>query len=199
MPGILARFFRPGPAPLPEAHWLVVGLGNPGEKYASTRHNVGYMAVEEALEQLGCALRPVRGIKTHLAFSGGVAYARPTTYMNESGRSVGPLAQRLSVPAQHIVVLHDELDLPPGTVRLRRGGSENGHNGLKSLSEHLGTRDYIRVRIGIGRPPTGTAVPEWVLSPIDGAPAAQIATAAKAAHLVVTEGLSKAQNVIHSR
>ena len=94
-------------------------------------------------------------------------------------------------------MVHDELDLPAGKVRVKLGGNENGHNGLKSITEHLGTRDYVRVRIGIGRPPAGTSVPDWVLSPVSGEEA--IATASEAARLVVTEGLAKAQNVIHAR
>ncbi len=194
----MTRLFRPTPA-VPGADWLVVGLGNPGARYAATRHNVGYMALDRLIEEHGRSLDPVPGVPVRVAVDEGVAYARPTTYMNESGRAVGPLAQRLGVPAERVVVLHDELDLPPGTVRLRRGGSENGHNGLKSLSEHLGTRDYIRVRIGIGRPPSGTPVPEWVLSPVEGDLTPHVDTAAEAARIVVDEGLAKAQNVIHAR
>lgn len=162
-----------------QADWLVVGLGNPGAKYADTRHNVGFMALDE------------------LPALDGVARCKPQTYMNASGEAVAPLARKLGVAPERIVVLHDELDLPAGTVRVKLGGNENGHNGLKSITEHLGTRDYVRVRIGIGRPPAGTSVPDWVLSPVSGEEA--IATASEAARLVVTEGLAKAQNVIHAR
>jgi len=128
----------------------------------------------------------------------GVAYARSTTYMNTTGEAVGPLAKQLGVAPERIIVVHDELDLPAGKVRVKLGGNENGHNGLKSITEHLGTRDYLRVRMGIGRPPQGMAVPDWVLSPIDGDISDQVALAAKAVQLIVSEGLSKAQNVIHT-
>lgn len=163
----------------PRAEWLVVGLGNPGQEYATTRHNVGFLALDElpAIE--------------------GVARCKPQTYMNLSGEAVAPLIRRYGLRPERVIVLHDELDLPAGKVRVKLGGNENGHNGLKSITEHLGTRDYIRVRIGIGRPPAGIAVPDWVLGPVSGEE--DIATAARAAQLVVTEGLAKAQNVIHAR
>ncbi|EEI17657.1 aminoacyl-tRNA hydrolase [Corynebacterium lipophiloflavum] len=180
------------------AQWLVVGLGNPGEEYAKTRHNVGWMALDRLLSHGGVTLRQDHAVKALVAVKDGIAYARPLTYMNESGAAVGPLAARLNVPAERVIVLHDELDLPPGRVRLRRGGSENGHNGLKSLSEHLGTRDYVRVRIGIGRPPGGTAVPDWVLSAVTGDVSAETEKAAQAARLVIVDGLERAQNQIHA-
>ena len=116
----------------------------------------------------------------------------------ELGEAVGPLAKELGVTPERIIVVHDELDLPAGKVRVKLGGNENGHNGLKSITEHLGTRDYLRVRMGIGRPPQGMAVPDWVLSPIDGDISGQVALAAKAVQLIVSEGLAKAQNVIHA-
>lgn len=163
----------------PKADWLVVGLGNPGAEYARTKHNVGFLALDE-LPKLD-----------------GVARCKPQTYMNLSGEAVAPLVRKFNVPPERVIVLHDELDLPGGKVRVKLGGNENGHNGLKSITEHLGTRDYVRVRIGIGRPPKGTAVPDWVLSDISGDE--DIATAAEAARLIVAEGLAKAQNVIHAR
>jgi len=187
-------FFRRRRTPQLEAQWLVVGLGNPGAKYTATRHNVGYMAVDE----LAGELAPVPGIKALVQVRDGVAYARSTTYMNTTGEAVGPLAKELGVTPERIIVVHDELDLPAGKVRVKLGGNENGHNGLKSITEHLGTRDYLRVRMGIGRPPQGTAVPDWVLSPIDGDISGQVALAAKAVQLIVSEGLAKAQNVIHA-
>lgn len=186
-------FFRRRRETQLQAEWLVVGLGNPGAEYAATRHNVGWMA----LDQLAETLEPVRGIKARVAVINSVAYAKPTTFMNTSGEGVGPLAAMLGVPPEHVVVMHDELDLPVGKVRVKRGGNENGHNGLKSITEHIGTRDYVRVRIGIGRPPAGVAVPDWVLGPVSGDE--RIDLAAEAARLVVAEGLAKAQNVIHAR
>lgn len=187
-------FFRRRRTPQLEAEWLVVGLGNPGAKYTATRHNVGYMAVDE----LAGELAPVPGIKALVQVRDGVAYARSTTYMNTTGESVGPLAEQLGVAPERIIVVHDELDLPAGKVRVKLGGNENGHNGLKSITEHLGTRDYLRVRMGIGRPPQGMAVPDWVLSPIEGDISGQVALAAKAVQLIVSEGVAKAQNVIHA-
>lgn len=186
-------FFRRRRETQLQADWLVVGLGNPGAEYAATRHNVGWMA----LDQLAETLEPVRGIKARVAVIDGVAYAKPTTFMNTSGEGVGPLAAMLGVPPERVVVMHDELDLPVGKVRVKLGGNENGHNGLKSVTEHIRTRDYVRVRIGIGRPPAGVAVPDWVLGPVSGDE--RIDLAAEAARLVVAEGLAKAQNVIHAR
>lgn len=186
-------FFRRRRETQLQADWLVVGLGNPGAEYAATRHNVGWMA----LDQLAETLEPVRGIKARVAVIDSVAYAKPTTFMNTSGEGVGPLAAMLGVPPERVVVIHDELDLPVGKVRVKLGGNENGHNGLKSITEHIGTRDYVRVRIGIGRPPAGVAVPDWVLGPVSGDE--RIDLAAEAARLVVAEGLAKAQNVIHAR
>ena len=187
------------------AEWLIVGLGNPGAQYAATRHNVGYMAVDDLLAQAGDILEPVRGHKLSAApitvEDNKVLVVRSHTYMNLSGDPIAPLAEQLGVPAERIIVIHDELDLPAGSVRLKQGGNENGHNGLKSLTERLGTREYLRVRVGIGRPAKGGSIPEWVLAPVDASPEfdASIATAADAARLIVKEGLSKAQNDIHSR
>lgn len=184
---------------------LIVGLGNPGAKYADTRHNVGYMTLEDLLAEGGDILAPVRGIPAEAALVGWdgqqVLLARPTTYMNLSGEAVGPLAKALGLSPEQIIVIHDELDLPPGKVRIKLGGNENGHNGLKSLTEHLGTRDYARVRIGIARPPQGMTVPDYVLGPVTGGAEldAAITTAADAARLVASAGVITAQNQIHAR
>ena len=188
-----------------EAEWLVVGLGNPGAKYAATRHNVGYMAIDDLLAAGGDVLEPVRGMDVQAAplnWEGHKVLAvRSGTFMNLSGDPVAPLAQQLGIAPDHVIVLHDELDLPANKVRLKQGGNENGHNGLKSLTERLGTRDYLRVRIGIARPPKGSSIPDYVLGPVDAGTGfdTAIATAAESARLIVTEGLGKAQNQIHSR
>lgn len=213
----LRNLFRPSPAPgagpatdpdpaLNDAEWLVVGLGNPGEKYDATKHNVGYMAQDILLDQVAATLAPLAGHKVTVAVADGVAYARSTTFMNLSGEGIAPLARELGITPDHVVVLHDELDLPPGKVRIKLGGNENGHNGLKSLTEELGTRDYVRVRIGIGRPPKGTPVPDWVLSPLaqdseheEKALTEQLELAAEAAGIVVKHGVQRAQNEIHPR
>lgn len=188
-----------------EADWLIIGLGNPGAKYAATRHNVGYMAVDDVLAQDGDVLEPVRGMDLEVAplcwGDTRVLAVRTTTFMNLSGGPIAPLAQALGIAADHIIVIHDELDLPANKIRLKQGGNENGHNGLKSLTHNLGTRDYVRVRIGIARPPKGSSVPDYVLTPVDAGPGfdTAIATAAEAAQLIATQGLVQAQNRIHSR
>lgn len=188
-----------------DADWLIVGLGNPGAKYAATRHNVGYMAIDDILAQTGDVLEPVRGMGLQAApltfGSQRALLARSDTYMNLSGEPVAPLARELGIPAERIIVIHDELDLPAHKVRVKKGGNENGHNGLKSLTQQLGTRDYLRVRIGISRPPKGSNIPDYVLGPVDSGAGfdAAISTAAEAARLIVEEGLTRAQNAIHSR
>ncbi|PRQ12453.1 aminoacyl-tRNA hydrolase [Corynebacterium sp. 13CS0277] len=180
--------------------WLIIGLGNPGAEYAVTAHNIGYMAADELAPATGYS--PQRGnqaLVQHLDVDGTpVALVRSTTYMNLSGEAVAPLAARWGIAPDHVIALHDELDLPRGTVRLKLGGSENGHNGLKSLSEQLGTRDYLRVRIGIGRPAAGATVTDHVLGAIDFDAAAACERAARAARLLVTSGLPQAQNTIHA-
>ncbi|MFW9044622.1 aminoacyl-tRNA hydrolase [Corynebacterium striatum] len=188
-----------------DAEWLVVGLGNPGAKYAATRHNVGYMAVDDLLAESGELLQPVAGHSLTAAplnvADTPVLVVRSATFMNLSGDPIAPLAQQLGIPAERILVIHDELDLPPNKIRIKVGGNENGHNGLKSLTERLGTRDYPRVRIGIGRPPKGSSIPDYVLGPVDADAGfdAAIETAADAVRLIVSSGIQSAQNEIHSR
>ncbi|MDO5670863.1 MAG: aminoacyl-tRNA hydrolase [Corynebacterium sp.] len=189
------ELFRRTPAPDRTPDWVVLGLGNPGPKYEATRHNVGYMAVDELLDTT--SLTPLPGAKAHHAWlriaEQDVLVLRSTTFMNLSGQALAGL----EIPAERIIAIHDELDLPVGTLRVKKGGNENGHNGLKSMTEHLGTRDYLRVRIGIARPPQGVSVTDHVLGPIDGGE--NIALAAEATRLIIEQGLNKAQNAIHSR
>ncbi|NWO17953.1 MAG: aminoacyl-tRNA hydrolase [Corynebacterium sp.] len=188
-----------------EADWIVVGLGNPGARYAATRHNVGYMAVDDLLAETGELLQPVKGHKVHAATlemdGQKVLIARTTTFMNLSGDPIAPIAQALNVPAERIIVIHDELDLPENKIRLKLGGNENGHNGLKSLSQNLGTRDYVRVRIGIARPPKGSSIPDYVLGPVNAGAGFDdgIALAAQSVKEITASGLNKAQNTIHSK
>jgi PTH1 family peptidyl-tRNA hydrolase len=138
---------------------LVVGLGNPGAEFAGSLHNAGSDAVELLAERHGASLRAEKGVQARAATAtiGGrrVALAVPTTYMNESGVAVRSLARRFGIddPAD-IVVVHDELDLPPGTVRLKSGGGLAGHNGLRSIASHLHSQEFLRVRIGVGKPPS---------------------------------------------
>lgn len=179
---------------------LVVGLGNPGAAYARTRHNVGEEAVVEVARRHGARLKP--GRDEALVFEGRVAgcdvvLAFPTTFMNESGRSVGKMMRRFGIAApQDLVVVHDELDLAPGTVRVKAGGGLAGHNGLRSITQHLGTQDYLRVRIGVGKPPHRDRGADHVLTRV---PAAErtlldvaVQEAADAIEMVLTDGVDAA-------
>ena len=134
-----------------KADWLVVGLGNPGDRYARTRHNVGVEVAKELAERLGL---PKFKQKYGGLYSEGkrVAVLLPQTYMNESGSSVGPARGALKLDLNHVLVIHDEIDLPFGKVEVRTGGGLAGHNGLKSLKRGLGSGDFTRVRVGVGRP-----------------------------------------------
>lgn len=152
---------------------LIVGLGNPGKRYARTRHNVGTDAVELLAKRLNTSLKVGRDraqIAEARIGDQGVVLAVPTTYMNESGEAVGPLARRYKVtnPA-NIIIVQDELDLEPGIVRIKIGGGLAGHNGLKSVSQHLKTDDYVRVRIGVGKPSSKEHGADHVLSSIPAA------------------------------
>lgn len=148
---------------------LVVGLGNPGGRYAGTRHNVGQMVVEALAGRYGAgrfADRFAGRIAEVRGPNGPLALLVPTTYMNDSGRSVGPAAGSLRAAPEQVLVVHDEIDLPFGTVRGKAGGGHGGHNGLRSVESGLGSRRYGRVRVGVGRPPEGYRGDEasWVLS-----------------------------------
>lgn len=186
---------------------LVVGLGNPGKKYARTRHNVGAEAVEQLAGSLGATLKAGRDrARTAEVRIGGVAVvlAVPTTYMNESGEAVGPLARRFKVDdPSRVVIVHDELDLEPGTVKLKLGGGLAGHNGLRSISRVLRTDDYARVRIGVGKPRTKDDGADHVLSAV---PAAErkvldvaVATAVEAVERIVTAGIADAMQDFNGR
>lgn len=165
---LLARFQTAMPADV----WLVVGLGNPGVDYAATRHNVGYRVVELLAGRLDSRLRAHTSrradvAETHLGAPGQggqrLVVARPRVYMNESGGPISALLTFYRVPPDRLVVVHDELDLPFGTLRVKRSGGDNGHNGLRSVRAALGTGDYHRVRVGVGRP-SGKSAADFVLS-----------------------------------
>ena len=151
---------------------LVVGLGNPGKKYERTRHNAGFWWVERLAHGAKATLRSegkFQGRVARLADAAETWLLLPATYMNESGRAVAALASFYKIEPQEILVVHDELDLPPGTVRLKRGGGTSGHNGLNDIAEHLGSNDFWRLRIGIGHPRDMAAseqeVVDYVLHP----------------------------------
>jgi PTH1 family peptidyl-tRNA hydrolase len=149
--------------------YLVVGLGNPGPRYRDTRHNLGRKAVERVAEQLGGSWRSRwSGLSSEVRDGDKrLVLLVPETFMNDSGRSVAAALRFTKLPAERLVVVHDELDLELGDVRAKRGGGLAGHNGLRSLADALGTQDFLRVRIGIGRPERGDQRPvaDWVLQP----------------------------------
>ncbi len=130
---------------------LIVGLGNPGREYARTRHNVGAEAVELLVSRRNTKLKASRS-KAIVAEIGSIVLAVPTVYMNESGEAVGSLARKYAVTPDQIVIVHDELDLEPGVLRVKVGGGLAGHNGLRSINQHIKSHDFVRVRIGIGKP-----------------------------------------------
>jgi peptidyl-tRNA hydrolase, PTH1 family len=187
--------------------WLVAGLGNPGADYEATRHNVGADAVRLLADREHAPLSRNKRVRCEVAEvrADGVplVLAVPTAYMNRSGDPVQSAASWFKVPPERVVVVHDELDLPVGALRLKRGGGNAGHNGLRDVDRALGTRDYVRVRIGVGRPPGRMPGRDHVLRRFQPADRETIdvvlADAADAIVQVVTEGLEPAQNRYHSR
>jgi len=192
--------------------WLVVGLGNPGPKYAGNRHNVGRMVVDTLARRAGSTLTSHKA-RAHVAdarlgvLPGGapgprVVLAIPGTYMNLSGEPVSALLRFYGINPERLLVIHDELDLLPSTLRLKRGGGEGGHNGLRSISSSIGTRDYVRLRVGVGRPPGRMDAADYVLRDFATAERPEVLVtleeAADAVEDVVTNGLEKAQLRLHT-
>lgn len=185
---------------------LVVGLGNPGPAYAKTRHNVGFMVADILAARIGSAFKVHKksGAEVIIGRLAGapVVLAKPRCYMNESGRQVGPLAKFYSVPPGRIVVIHDELDIDFGRIRLKVGGGEGGHNGLRSVASALGSKDFQRVRIGVGRPPGRKDPAAFVLEAFTAAERTELPTiceqAADATELLIAQGLEPAQNTVHA-
>lgn len=185
---------------------LVVGLGNPGPNYAATRHNLGFLVAGRLAERLGSnfKLHKRSGAEIVTGNLGGhsVVVAKPRCYMNESGRQIGPLANFYSVSPGGVVVIHDDLDLDFGRVRLKTGGGEGGHNGLRSVAQALGSKDFQRVRVGIGRPPGRKDPAVFVLERFSTAERAEVPTiceqAADATELLIELGLESAQNQVHT-
>jgi PTH1 family peptidyl-tRNA hydrolase len=189
----------PGPA-------LVVGLGNPGPDYAGTRHNVGHRVVDLLAARAGGGRfskhRTNADVLEGRLAGRRVVIAKPRSYMNVSGGPVAGLAQYFSVPVTDVVVVHDELDLEFGVVRLKRGGGEGGHNGLRSVTKALGSKEYLRVRFGIGRPPGRQDPADFVLKRFSGAEQKDLEfavdLAADAAEALLADGLEAAQNRFHA-
>jgi peptidyl-tRNA hydrolase, PTH1 family len=190
--------------------WLVVGLGNPGPEYARNRHNVGFMIADLLAARLGARFSRHRKAVAEVAEARlgvgldapRVVLAKPMTYMNLSGGPVAGLAQFYKVPVERILAVHDELDIPYGQLRLKVGGGESGHNGLRSMSRSLGSKEYLRARFGIGRPPGRQDPADYVLSDFSAAERKDLEffvdRAADAVEAVLARGLEWAQNAYHA-
>ncbi len=191
--------FRPSGAPT----WIVCFLGNPGTEYARTRHNAGWLACEalEARENIHTSRLRFHAFTGTGEFGGQqVLFMRPQTYMNLSGEAVQPAAAFYKIPAERIIVVHDDMALPPGKLRIKRGGSDGGHNGIKSITQKLGTAAYPRIKIGVGEPPN----PQWdridwvvgKLSESDFKVISEAAArAAEAAEALIRNGIDSAMNL----
>jgi PTH1 family peptidyl-tRNA hydrolase len=185
---------------------LVVGLGNPGERYAETRHNIGCMVAVRAAGRAGVALKRqgYQGLYGVGRLAGEEATVLlPQTYMNRSGASVAPACQSLGIVPGDLIVVHDEIDLPFGCLRIKLGGGHGGHNGLRSITEALGYGDFVRVRLGVGRPPAGGDVSAYVLSRFAAAERAQLDgyldAATDALEYLLRRGPPEAMNAYNNR
>jgi len=191
--------------------WLVVGLGNPGEKYAGHRHNVGYLVADELARRLGSPFRSHKSgradvVEGRLGAPGApgprLVLGRPREYMNGVGGPIKALASFYKVPPDRVIAIHDELDIAFGTLRVKLGGGDNGHNGLRSMRSSLGTGDFYRVRAGIGRPPGRQDVSDFVLSNYSAAERKelplQVELAADAVETLIAEGLERTQQKFNS-
>jgi PTH1 family peptidyl-tRNA hydrolase len=185
--------------------WLVAGLGNPGPGYADNRHNVGFMVADVLARRIGSGFK--RDRSRAQAATGQLAglpviVAKPMAFMNLTGPPLTALARFYKIPADRIIVIHDDLDLPFGTIRLKHGGGDGGHNGLRSVTRALGSRDYNRVRVGIGRPAGRQDPADYVLSNFGSAERKElplaIELAADAVEALLRSGLAAAQNQIHA-
>ncbi len=190
------------------APWLVVGLGNPGPAYAGNRHNVGFRVVDLLARRAGIRFsrhrRAVADVAEGRLGLGGprLILAKPLSYMNLAGGPVAGLAQFYKVPLEQVIAVHDELDIEYGQIRLKSGGGEGGHNGLRSMSRSLGGKDYLRVRFGIGRPPGRQDPADFVLTDFSAAERKELEflvdRAADAVETLIIRGLEPAQNIYHS-
>ena len=189
--------------------WLVVGLGNPGEKYAATRHNIGAMVIDELVARHHLKLSShksrcdVAGYKIGIGDNAhSIILAKSHSYMNETGGPIKALAQFYSVAPEHIIALHDELDIPFAAIRSKCGGGDNGHNGLKSLTSAFNTPEYFRIRLGIGRPPGQQDPGDFVLKAFSSTEkkelGAFIARSADAVESLITQGLERTQSAFNS-
>jgi len=185
--------------------WIIAGLGNPGPEYAGNRHNAGHMVVDLLAERMGGRFKAHR---TRNEVADGrlagvpVTLAKPRTYMNTSGGPLAALVSFYKVPPERVIVVHDELDIPFGAIRLKLGGGDNGHNGLRSITKSLGTNAYHRVRFGIGRPPGRMDAATFVLRDFSAAERKElplfIERAADAVETLLSKGMAAAQNEFHA-
>ena len=188
------------------ADLLVVGLGNPGDEYAKTKHNVGAQVVELLALRHGAKLkksRRDRALVDEVRVDGRrLALAVPITYMNDSGQAVAPLVKKLEVTPAQLVIVHDELDLPPAALRVKVGGGLAGHNGLRSIKQHLHTDEFLRVRIGVGKPPSKERGANHVLSPVSKRDREEMAVtierAADAVETILRDGVDVAMNLFNT-
>ena len=188
-----------------EGAWLIVGLGNPGPTYVGNRHNVGAMVLDVLGARVGSSFRSHRARAAVIEGRLGgarVVLAKPSSFMNESGGPVAGLSQFFKVDVGQVIAVHDDLDIPFGELRLKQGGGAGGHNGLRSITRSLGSNDYLRVRVGVGRPPGRMDAADYVLR--DFSPAERrdlgvgLEEAADATDLLISKGLERAQLVVHA-
>jgi len=207
--GRLVRSLRKAGDPVSDSDaWLVVGLGNPGPTYAATRHNVGYLVTDELASRIGSGFRAHKSgraevVEGRLALGGPrVVLGRARSYMNESGGPVASLSSFYKIGAERLVVVHDELDIPFETIRVKLGGGDNGHNGLRSIRGSLGTGDFYRVRVGVGRPPGRRSAADFVLAPYSASERKflqlQVERAADAVESLLDAGLERTQSLFNS-
>ncbi|HET6269863.1 MAG TPA: aminoacyl-tRNA hydrolase [Arthrobacter sp.] len=188
-------------------NWLIVGLGNPGSEYSQNRHNVGQMVLDELASRVGGGFKSHKSraqvLEGRLGIGGPrIVLAKPLCYMNVSGGPVSALAKFYDIDPGHVIAVHDEIDIPFSTVKLKIGGGEGGHNGLRDISKALATKDYLRVRVGVGRPPGRMDTADFVLRDFSGPEKKElpflIDSAADAVAALVRDGLTAAQQKFHS-
>jgi len=187
--------------------WLIVGLGNPGSEYSNNRHNVGQMVLDELASRMGGKFKTHKAraqvVEGRLGIGGPrVVLAKPMTYMNVSGGPVAALSKFFDIAPDHVIAVHDEIDIPFNTVKLKIGGGEGGHNGLRDISKALATKEYLRVRVGVGRPPGRMDTADFVLRDFATAEKKELPflldEAADAVELLMNEGLLAAQQKHHA-
>jgi len=184
---------------------VVVGLGNPGKAYSTHRHNLGFMVVDRLARDEQASWRKTRenALICEIRIDGvGARLVKPQTYMNLSGRAVAPIVRRLGLDPSLLIVVHDDLDLEPGTIRIKLGGGDGGHRGVRSIAETLQSREFVRVRMGIGRPPGRLDPEEFVLSTFTKEEAEglseHVSRGNQAVRCIATQGLERARNMVHS-